>query len=396
MWRDQLRPARFRNAAFFVEQHSAEAGGRRVALHQYPGRDLPSAEDLGRKAQEFTVNAYVIGDDYMAARDALVDACNEAGSGELVHPYLGSKSVMCTGCRLSESTSEGRMARLQLAFVEAGDRSYPTSSPNTAANVEKSALAAKAQTAASFTSGFSVRGLPQFVADAAAGIVSGLAAELAGLAGLQATPETLSAIGRLAGDAPDLVRDPSSLASVIPAAIAGVAGSAADPADGIVATRGLTAFGGTLGAVPGVTATRQRQASNQAGLVDLVRRSAIVEAVRLVPDVQLAGRQDALELRDQLADDLDLVIDAASEAGDDAAYDAFGGVRTALVQHLNARAPALAEVASVVPAATEPALVTAYRLYGDAGREAEIVARNRLRHPGFVPGGRAVEALADA
>lgn len=396
MWRDKLRPARFRGAAFFVDQHSAEIAGRRVAVHQYPGRDRPLAEDLGRKAQEFSVDAYVVGDDYMAARDALVDACNQAGSGELVHPYLGSRSVMCTGCRLSESTGEGRLARLQLAFVEAGDQEFPASTPNTAANVEKAAIAAKAATEASFASSFSVRGLPQFVADGAAGIVSGMARELASLAGVQVTPGILSSIARLAADAANLVRDPAALATEIPPAIAGVSQSLADLSDGIAVARGLTTFGATLPAVPGITATRLRQAANQSAIANLVQRSAIVEAVRLVPGVSLAGRQDAIGLRDLLADDLDQVIDTASTEHNDPVYDAFGGLRTALVRHLNARAPALAEVVSVVPPATEPALVAAYRLYGDAGREAELVTRNGLRHPGFVPGGRSLEALADA
>ena len=50
----------------------------------------------------------------------------------------------------------------------------------------------------------------------------------------------------------------------------------------------------------------------------------------------------------------------------------------------------------VTPEATQPALVLAYGLYEDAGREAEIVTRNKVRHPGFVPGGQALEVLADA
>mgnify|MGYP000977712715 CR=1 FL=1 len=42
---------------------------------------------------------------------------------------------------------------------------------------------------------------------------------------------------------------------------------------------------------------------------------------------------------------------------------------------------------SGAPPASVPALVAAHRLYGDAGRDAEIVGRNRIRHPGRVPGG---------
>jgi prophage DNA circulation protein len=47
---------------------------------------------------------------------------------------------------------------------------------------------------------------------------------------------------------------------------------------------------------------------------------------------------------------------------------------------------------------TQPALVLAQRLYGDPAsveaRAAEIVARNKVRHPGFVPGGVALQVLS--
>jgi len=38
----------------------------------------------------------------------------------------------------------------------------------------------------------------------------------------------------------------------------------------------------------------------------------------------------------------------------------------------------------------------AHRLYGDALAADGIVARNRIRHPGFVTGGQALEVLTDA
>ena len=61
------------------------------------------------------------------------------GAGDLVHPYLGSLQVACTGCSLSERTREGRMARFSLSFVEAGANQYPTSRVNTQDNVRSSA-----------------------------------------------------------------------------------------------------------------------------------------------------------------------------------------------------------------------------------------------------------------
>ena len=50
----------------------------------------------------------------------LIDACDMAGPGELVHPYLGVRQVYCLACDVSERTDEGRMARVSLTFVDGG------------------------------------------------------------------------------------------------------------------------------------------------------------------------------------------------------------------------------------------------------------------------------------
>jgi prophage DNA circulation protein len=71
-WRTRMQPASFRGAGFLVEGHDGEVG-RRLAVHEYPERDLPYAEDLGRKARVFKITGLVIGPDYMAQRDALLD-----------------------------------------------------------------------------------------------------------------------------------------------------------------------------------------------------------------------------------------------------------------------------------------------------------------------------------
>ena len=49
-----LREASFKGAPFHVEETGGQFG-RRTVLHEYPFRDLPYGEDLGRSA----VNAHV-------------------------------------------------------------------------------------------------------------------------------------------------------------------------------------------------------------------------------------------------------------------------------------------------------------------------------------------------
>ena len=52
----------------------------------------------------------------------------------------------------------------------------------------------------------------------------------------------------------------------------------------------------------------------------------------------------------------------------------------------------MADIEPLQSAATRPALVLAYQVNGDVEAEADLVARNQVRHPGFVPAGR-VEVL---
>ena len=133
-WRDNLLDASFRGVEFGVNDTEAPIAGRRLAVHEYPGRDEPFVEDLGRRTKRWEIEAFVVGDEYADARDALIEACDMPGPGELVHPYLGSLQVACTACSLVERTREGRMARFTLSFVEAGENQYPSSGTNTADN----------------------------------------------------------------------------------------------------------------------------------------------------------------------------------------------------------------------------------------------------------------------
>ena len=126
-WQDRLLDPSFRGIRFETRGHDAVGGGRRGPTHQYPGRDTPYGEDLGRVAQEFEVDAYIVGDDYMVRRDLLQAACNRPGPGTLIHPYLGAQAVICRRVQIVETSAEGRMARLRMRFTEAGTRTFPAS-----------------------------------------------------------------------------------------------------------------------------------------------------------------------------------------------------------------------------------------------------------------------------
>jgi hypothetical protein len=109
-WRDALLPAMFDGCMFHVEAGS-QAGGRRIALHQFPKRDAPYAEDMGRRATEFTVRGYCIQfmfnagpadipypslymQDYRLSRDALQQRLDAGGDGILQLPHSEAAPVV--------------------------------------------------------------------------------------------------------------------------------------------------------------------------------------------------------------------------------------------------------------------------------------------------------------
>jgi prophage DNA circulation protein len=132
-WRDKWMPAKFRGARFHVETAVRESG-RRVVNHEFPKRDVPYAEDMGRRAREFTVRGYIIvypkdiggeGNElkkknYIQARDKLIEALEEDGPAALQLPLLGYMKVACTKYRVTEESRTGGYCVFDMSFTEFG------------------------------------------------------------------------------------------------------------------------------------------------------------------------------------------------------------------------------------------------------------------------------------
>lgn len=146
-WRAQLYPATFRGAMFHVEVRE-KAGGRRDVVHEFPKRDVPYSEDLGRRARRFTVSGYVIGPDYITDRDALESALDAEGPGALVLPTRGSQQVEVDHVNVIERRERGGIAEFEMTFTEAGRAISSSFGSDTAGKVSDAGAAASTATAA--------------------------------------------------------------------------------------------------------------------------------------------------------------------------------------------------------------------------------------------------------
>jgi len=412
-WRASLKPASFRGVAFFVEQRELE-GGRRAVTHEFPGRDMPFTEDMGRKAATFTVEAYVIGAGYMTARDQLEAACNAEGPGALIVPWSPERQLVCTGMRLRESAKEGGMARFSLTFAEAGSETSPTG-----AVLPGVLSGTKADNTMGVLGGvldkrITIAGVPVAVQESTLEALRSLGDTLSGTAGVANLAADLpSALARLAnltpadlaGLLPSELASPlfalsgsySSLVSAYGASSSGSSGSSYSSGTSSALTSRVSGLLAVASAAPVVTAptgagtVRTTTANNLAAISDYQRTAAVTEAARTVALVQPASRQEAAALRTQIVDAIDGVLDTTTDAD---AFTALVGLRTSTVQALAQSAGTAPEVATVQSVSVQPALALAQRFVVSPGYgadattvETEILARNRVRHPGFVPPG---------
>ena len=130
-WRVHLKPAMFRGARFHVDTGVRESG-RRIVAHEFPKRDVPYAEDMGRRAREFTVRGYIIvyprdglddelqRRDYIPARDVLIQALETDGPANLQLPLLGILNVACQRYRITEEDKLGGYCVFDMSFIEYG------------------------------------------------------------------------------------------------------------------------------------------------------------------------------------------------------------------------------------------------------------------------------------
>ncbi len=392
----------FRGVAFRTEE-SETSGGRRGVAHEFPQAEKPVWEDLGRAARSYRIDCHIVGEDYPALANELVDALEAPGAGTLIHPWFGSMQVAVPAGAWSrrDSAIDGiNIAWFTIDFIETGLPAPAVATADTqAAAIAQADVAADAAPSL-FGAAFSVEGATAFVEEAAEKLLGGATTLVSLRAGLQggfggALAALQNNLGLL-GETAALLRAPIDLGRAV-VSLVQVLGAIGGSAEGD-SYRALMDWGGDLPPVTGDTPARNLERENQAAMVQLVNLAASAELVRWLAGSDFASYDEAVAARDDAADRLDVLALRQADAGDDGGADQYDALRRACTADLTARGGSLARLQRYTPAVTEPALVIAMRLYGDPSsvidRADEIVARNKVRHPGFVPGGVALQVLS--
>lgn len=396
-----LRPASFRGVSFQV--NGTDLGvGRRVQVHEYPQRDQPWVEDLGRATREIAFDGFLIGADYVDQANQLLAALETAGAATLVHPWLGSMQVCLSAPARVRFDSGLGMATVSMSFVESGELAFPnpTSSTQAASRLTADSLAVAAMT--DFSQSFTVTGFQSFVSSAAQGQLSTMLGFL-GTGQIAQVLDTATTTANLITQAASFISNPAMLGQTLLNAfsLSGGAGAVAAWSSVVKLISGAASSNAMQPPIVtrNDTPSRRQTNMNTGAVYGLGRQLLLAQAVGISSlvgteqDNAQAGITQPQAVTQQVTQDAMLAVrdtllsalDAEMRLCGDATFDALQEARSAVYADLTGRSQSAARLTTWTPLETMPMLAIAYELYFDATRDAEILFRNGIRHPGMTP-----------
>lgn len=122
---NELLSASFRGVPFLLDDHTT-TGGRKTVTHEFPNSNKRFVEDLGLLNKTFAIRGTITGDNYSQQRDALIQALEREGIGQLSHPFLGVQSVSVKSYTLSERMTALGEAIFNMVFEKSEEPVFPT------------------------------------------------------------------------------------------------------------------------------------------------------------------------------------------------------------------------------------------------------------------------------
>lgn len=437
-WQSQLNPCSFRGVPFAILSEEGNHG-RRQAVHEYPYRDTAWIEDMGRGTRRFIIRGFLVqnslvygGGDVISQRLALIAACEEKGSGTLMHPTLGEMTVSIpeNGLRISGSAESGRSFEFTLMVIESGLKVFAVTG-NTASgetvrtNYLKLVSTAVLSTIARVKS--EIRGVTQGIntikgtitfwtsmVDSTISEVTNVSNVLSstfgnnrygrynkgavgGGSGLKAhdaddTEDYQALSGQITAQAVmdrqgvldkttnlNTSTTPDAFVQGVADVVNAILGSAGGVNDKILAFEKLAAS---------ISTEYQRAESSQQiaatinTLIVILCSGAMTSAAA---DANPTSRDEAEDITRRVATQLDTALILAGDRSDDELYNSLMQVRASFLSAMDLISADLSELMQINTASPLPALVLANRLYQDGSRANELIQEANVPHPAFMP-----------
>lgn len=401
---------------------------RRQVLHEYPQRDVPYLEDLGKGATLYKVTAFLVGDNCVAQAKRLEKALLTVGAGTFVHPWDGALTVsVYQASNISYSNSELRYCSLDITFVEAGELGYPNKLADGPTLARQLADKLGLSAVSDFVESFKQTAAYQLVQAAingtlleTLGIISD--AEIAQILGFvdEVTTFAEQAIGLLTDEPRGFAEKLSSVLGLarfasVETRWSGIVNQISQLTTSEELNRRTNQFAQIPAVVSNIeaeslqdsaaveTLTRQLLLANAIGASTLIGTSLDTadtvdidqsgsgdtsedsgeDSERSDSDTVTTSVDELLKVRDHLIASIDNELQNPLISDD--LFINLLQARSVVFSILTSKAEGLSRLLSIETPQIEPSLVLAYDYYDDASRSDEIETRNRVIHGAFCP-----------
>ncbi len=403
------RKASFRGVEFEVTARSWSSG-RRIQTHEYPNKDTPYSEDLGKKAESYPVSAFIIGADYQEKRDALRKACLQEGPGTLVHPDYGSISVICESISVKDDYGSQRMSVIDLVFIEAGEQAIPETSIDYAGQIETSAFDLTSSAKESFSAAFilseGVEGLTSLLGSISdlctsgldnigtgVGYAEGLTSDIQGA--MNKIVSAGSYAMSLKSSAKSLLDTPSGLASQLDTVFSAISSLAGNKPSSFNAVRSLASKSNAskTASVSNDDAIAEKRCMQQ--IEQLTKQIVVAKEAETITKIEFKSAEEAETVLEDFLTDVEEVelfedVEPSTEV-----MQGLRNIREIVVEYIQDIVLELPRTQTIKLNGQTPSLALAYDLYEDISRADEIVKKNHIAFPGFIPANKELKVLTE-
>ncbi len=401
-----LRDASFRGVPFFVSNDKTDTG-RRIVTHEFPMRDTPFQEDLGKKTTAYNVTGYIdCTSGGEIAKDALLAACSARGAAILVLPASSPAMVVCESISVTASLDKLGWFDFTATFKESGSIAPFAIADSFESLIGGFLNVATAALSATFVANFNTVSPAVSVSESAVDMFETFAAaaiaavegvqvgtdydsQNAAIAVAQAATAFYQNTGVLARIDPDTGAPREDVIPAVALILNGLY-DCTDAASAIAVFKNLAAFAPVALPATVVAPSDAVEITNESAFAGAVRTLATVLYCKAVSIADYGNRGEAVQAKADLVETVyQQIVNAGTDLG---TVDALNNARDAAVKALNARITSLAPVLDITAPRSMPALYWAYRLYGDATRAQEVADRNAVADYLYIPS--EFEALA--
>lgn len=355
----------------------------------------PSVNDQGLLPKKVVVTAEFAGDTYNVTRDAFIAAVEEGGPGKLILPtYDVYAKAWAESGTMRFSDKRGGIESVTITFVIAGELTSPAKANDTKGSVKATAANSITSGSTDFNTNSIVSGVESIfddVVDDVQNFVDSVREWLK--SGTVKTEdetydEAVQELDAIEATKEALAADPEKQANAYNEVLDGIASAFTTAESGFTALLGIaSSYAGKIQVVTGVGPNAISRAQNRVAGLIFIQNACISNAALLLSQLEFAVVDDVQRIRDTFGTAVRTLQDTiGGESGYAETYRDLVILNSAVYDDLVERSAALPVIEERTVSTATPTLSYAFKKYGDADRNAEILRRNDVKRSLFASG----------